>query len=89
MQIYWISREERLADMFKERDFVVKGFEDQLKVFLRGRVSYLFDYYSLNFGISSLCLVLGDGNHEVAQLPAFDSGVDSWNTWGKSGGSCS
>ena len=60
---------ERSADMFKERDFVVKGFEDQLKVFLRGRVSYLFDYYSLNFGISSLCLVLGDGNHEVAQLP--------------------
>ena len=56
---------ERSADMFKERDFVVKGFEDQLKVFLRGRVSYLFDYYSLNFGISSLCLVLGDGNHEV------------------------
>lgn len=45
------------------------------RVFLRGKVDYLFRRYQMNYGVSSMLLCIGDSVQNVSSLPSL---VDEW-----------
>ena len=51
--------------------FIENTNEAKLQLFVRGKVSYLFDLYNEDFGISSLLYCMDDSNPEVQNLPSL------------------
>lgn len=61
----------RSRQQIPEITFEEKDEEDKLLVFLRGKVSYLFDKYNIDFEISTLMFCQDDKQPEVTDLPKF------------------
>ncbi len=61
----------RSRQQIPEITFEEKDNDDKLLVFLRGKVSFLFDSYNINFEISTLIFCMDDKQPEVTDLPKF------------------
>lgn len=61
----------RSRQQIPEITFEEKDEEDKLLVFLRGKVSFLFDKYNIDFEISTLMFCMDDKQPEVTDLPKF------------------
>ena len=61
----------RSRQQIPEITFEEKPDDDKLLVFLRGKVSFLFDKYNIDFEISTLLFCMDDKQPEVTDLPKF------------------
>lgn len=61
----------RSRQQIPEVTFEEKDNNDKLLVFLRGKISFLFNRYNFNYEISTLLFCMDDKQPEVADLPKF------------------
>ncbi len=61
----------RSRQQIPEDTFATKIDDDKLLVYLRGKVAFLFDRYTINNEISTLLFCMDDKQPEVADLPKF------------------
>ena len=57
--------------MWENPDEILSNPDNLGEAILRGKVAYLFENYTLNFGVNGLLLCIKPGNQEIQTLPDY------------------
>ena len=61
----------RSRKMWENPDEILSNPDNLGEAILRGKVAYLFENYTLNFGVNGLLLCIKPGNQEIQTLPDY------------------